>query len=150
MKTLKLVGLQTYIAPFTKFNVIRKGDIVIVDDHHADRMMEGKEATPERGPIPHWAECLAGTRATYDFSTIAVAAVADVPAAPVAPTADEEEAAKRVAAAAADAHDEEVTLRLKAQADADAANPPPAPVEVAAPAAKTSAKAKGQRVARSK
>ncbi len=153
MKTLKLVGLQTYIAPFTKFNVIKKGDVVIVDDVHADRMEQGYEASPDRGIAPHWEVCPDGTRATYDFSTGTAVAPAPAPE-PAEPTADEVEAAKRVAAAAAEAHDEEVTARLAAQAEADAANPPPPPVDpvvdpVVAPVVAPVAKAKPtQRVAR--
>ncbi len=156
MKTLKLVGLQTFISPFTKFNVIRKGDTIAVDDSRADHLRKGFESSPAMGNSPHWELCPNGTNVTYNFVS-GSDAVAPAPAAdPVEPTADELEVAKRVAAAQQEAHDEEVAARLAAQAEADKLNPPPASVEPVAPVAPVAAevaakptKAK-QRVARTK
>ncbi len=140
MKTLKLAGLQTYISPFTKFNVLRAGAVIVVDDALAVRLLEGGEHHRDRGFVKHWEEVPKGTRADFDFSTGKDVAPVEAEA-PAEPTADELEAAARVAAAEAEAHAEEVALRLASQAEADKLNPPP-PVPAVAPVPK------GQRVAR--
>ena len=54
MKTLKLVGLQTFISPFTKLKPIRNGETVTVEDDLAEHLLQGHENTRDRGRIDHW------------------------------------------------------------------------------------------------
>lgn len=141
MKTLKLVGLQTFISPFTKLKPIRNGETVTVEDALAERLLEGHEHSRDRGRIDHWMVIPDVAAAQEEV----IAAVAE-------PTEDKLEVAKR--AAAAEAHDEEVAKRIAAQAEADKLNPPPpAPAAPEAPHGVAGnpvvpAPAKGQRVAR--
>jgi hypothetical protein len=68
MKTLKLVGLERYISPLTKYTLIVTDDVIVVDDAVAEHMLDGQEDGPA-GVKQHWEVLADGTRATHDFST---------------------------------------------------------------------------------
>ena len=91
MKTLKLVGLEAYISPFTKLTVIRKGDTVTVDDELAERLLQGHENARDRGRVDHWQVVGAAASAIKEEEAPALVQYM--------PTADELEVSRRIAEA---------------------------------------------------
>lgn len=146
MKTLKLTGLTRFIAPFTKFNAIQKGQVIAVDDALADLLLEGFESSRDRGTYPHFEE-VSGEPVHFDYTTATAAVVAEVKvkaievakaeAAAVPPTPEETELAARLAAVAETSEPQAVT-------ESDAPAPAVAPVV----ASVAEVKKPSQRVAR--
>jgi hypothetical protein len=84
MQTLKLSNLESYISPNTRGTVVKRGEVVRVDDADAARMLEGFE-TRHSEVLRHWERVPDDHALHHDFTSPKTAAAPDpLPAAEAA------------------------------------------------------------------
>lgn len=77
-KLLKLTGIASFSCPAFRAEIVKKGQVVRVDDSLADKLSKGSRRNNEGEDVPYWTESHDGGEPAFDFST--VAAQKDAPA----------------------------------------------------------------------
>lgn len=67
-KSLKLVGLKSYVNGLTKTVILKKGDVARFPDKIATNMLDLHRTNADNEQTPIFAEVSAGTEYRYDFS----------------------------------------------------------------------------------
>ena len=83
-KTLKLVGLKTYVNSATRDEIIKKGEVCRFDDKVADKVLLGGRINADHERVAYFTE-VSGGDITHDFSTEVAKAVPETVAAAEAP-----------------------------------------------------------------
>lgn len=67
-KSLKLIGLKSYVNGLTKTVILKKGDVARFPDKIATDMLDLHRTNADNEQTPIFAEVSAGTEYRYDFS----------------------------------------------------------------------------------
>ena len=99
---LKLANLKSFTArPIAGLTIVKKGDVILVDDSVAEKLLEGGRINLEGERVPYWVEAHNETP-VHDFTTKKVAGTGEAAAAQVAmPSAKPASQRRRATAATA-------------------------------------------------